>query len=430
VDFDLELGYSDTTVTRHFEVLIHAPVLAVESMMLSDSLYGNGDGCAEPGETLELWLEVVNRGSGDAADLAVLISETDSYASLPADSAFIAAIAGGGTGETSPSYVVSLEQDTPVHHTIDLTVDFALASGRTSGDSVTLSVGGTLDDDFEAALPGWQHVAPIPGFYDQWHVETYRNHTPGGTYSWKFGGDGSDPYLHYAHGALVTPELCLGPNATLSFWHWIQVELEGGAYASDGGIVEISTDGCHTWTRITPAGGYPHRIYPGTSTPIPPETPCFAWTDVWTRVEFDLAAYEGPARIRFNFGGGEHFETEEGWYIDDVLVTDDYALVRVGEDKRGALPQAFAIRRIHPNPGFSEITVAFDIPERAQARLAVFDTRGRRVALISEGTFAPGSHSAAWVPEDGLAPGVYFVRMSAPGFSETRKVILVRPGAR
>jgi hypothetical protein len=430
VGFDLELAYSDTTVTRHFELPIHAPVLAVKSMTVSDSLYGNGDGCAEPGEMLEMRLDIANHGSGDATGVAVLISEVGAYASLEADSAFIGAIPAGDTGETLPAYRMSLEPACPVHHMVNLTVDITLASGRTATGSTVLSVGGNLDDDFEGAAPGWAHAEIIPGFYDQWHIETYRNHTPGGTYSWKFGGTGADPYVHYAHGALVTPELCLGPNATLTFWHWIQTELETGDYASDGGIVEISTDGCLTWTQVTPVGGYPHRIYPGTSTPIPPETPCFAWTPVWTQVTIDLAAYEGPARIRFNFGGGEHFETEEGWYIDDVTVTDDYASVSIDGADFTDIPPTFAIRGVSPNPSFSKVSVTFDIPVPARARLAVFDTRGRRVGVIAEGDYGPGSHMATWNTESSLAPGVYFIRMNAPGFGETRKMILLSPGAR
>ena len=257
-----------------------------------------------------------------------------------------------------------------------------------------------------------------------------RNLPPGGNYAWKFGGPGAAPYVHYAHGALVTPELCLGPNATLTFWHWIQVEVETGDYASDGGIVEISTDGGRSWGQITPTGGYTHRIYPGTSTPIPPETPCFARTSEWTQVEFDLSTHQGPARIRFNFGGGEHFESEEGWYIDDVTVTDDYASILVEDDDLTAMPLAFGIRSIRPNPAVSEVALSFDIAQPARVRLTAFDARGRQVGVIVEGDFSPGSHSAAWKPAGEIVPGVYFIRMTAPGFGETRKIILLKRGPR
>jgi len=101
--------------------------------------------------------------------------------------------------------------------------------------------------------------------------------------------------------------------------------------------------------------------------------------------------------------------------------------VRVNEGNSTTLPRAFAIRGVSPNPAFSKASVAFDIPEPARASLAVFDIRGRRVGIIAEGDFGPGNHTATWNPESGLAPGVYFIRMSVPGFGETRKIILLSP---
>jgi hypothetical protein len=430
VEFELELTYSDSTVTRHFSPTIHAPVLAVEYTSISDSLYGNGDACAGPGEAVEMVMGIRNTGSGEAAGVSVLLSEADPYASLDVAGAAVPLIPAGGCVETSPAYLLSLAPDCPNHHTVRLNIGMTMASGRTYGDSTGVALGGALDDDFETTMNGWTHTELIAGFYDQWHIETYRNHTPGGTYAWKFGGSGADPYAHYAHGALVTPELCLGPNASLTFWHWIQVELETGGYASDGGIVEISADGGVSWVQLTPVGGYTHQIYPGTSTPIPPYTPCYAWTTDWTQAEFDLSAYQGPARIRFNFGGGEHFEGEEGWYIDDVVVTDDYASVEIAEDDLTGVPAYFGIRSIRPNPATYGASVVFDIPVPAGIRILVFDARGRQVGPIVEGDFSPGRHSAAWRPGQETAPGVYFIRMTAPGFGETRKLILLRPGRR
>jgi hypothetical protein len=423
VAFDLQVAYSDTSVIRHFTVPVRAPVLAVSGLSGNDSLYGNGDGCVEAGEIVEFTLEISNSGSGDAAGIAVTLAESDPYAALEIDSAFVASVAAGGEAETSPAFRIVLAPDCPRYHSVDLDADIDLAGGIHLVDSTIIHVGGALSDDLEGEDLGWTHADIVPGFLDQWHLDTYRNHTPGGSISWKFGGAGSEPYAHYAHGGLVTPELCLGSNASMSFWHWIQVELESGNYASDGGIVEISVDGGSTWTQITPSGGYPHRIYPGTSTPIPPETPCFAWTSDWAHVQFDLSAYQGRARIRFNFGGGEHFGTEEGWYIDDIVVTDDFASVAIDDDELVPLPTEFALCPIMPNPVMSGATVVFDVPRPSHVSVAAFDIRGRKVDTVAQGAFAPGRHTARWQPRE-VAPGVYFIRLEAMGFSQTRKVVL------
>jgi hypothetical protein len=421
--FELQVDYSDTSVVRNFTVPVSGPVLAVSGVSTDDTLYGNGDGCVEPGETFEFTLMLSNGGSGDATAVAVTVAESDPYAVLEADSAGVASVGAGGTAETSPAFRVVLAPDCPRYHSVYLDVDIDVTDDVQLVDSAVIHIGGLLDNDFEGGDLGWTHIDIVPGFVDQWHTETHRNHTPGGTTSWKFGGIGSEPYAHYAHGALVTPELCLGSNANMSFWHWIQVELESGNYASDGGIVEISTDGGQTWTQIAPAGGYPHRIYPGTSTPIPPETPCFAWTSSWTQVQFDLSAYEGRARIRFNFGGGEHFESEEGWYIDDIVITDDYASVVIDDDDLVPLPTEFGLYPITPNPISIGTDIGFDVPRRAHVSLTAFDIRGRRVDTLADRSFGPGRHTTRWEPGE-IAPGVYFIRLKARGFSQTRKVIL------
>jgi hypothetical protein len=426
IEFTLEVAYSDTSVVRHFSTPACAPLLYVISLAVGDTLHGNGDGCIEAGETVELALSLVNLGSGGGSGVSIELSENDAYATIGAGSAYVASIAPGGQAVASPACLVTILPDCPAHHRLDLNVAMESANGRQMTDSTAVYVGGLVDQSFESGTSGWTHTDIVKGFVDQWHLEGYRNHTAGGTYCWKFGGPGPEGYAHYAHGALMTPQLCLGTNATLTFWHWIQVELEGGDYASDGGIVEVTTDGGKTWGQITPAGGYPHRIYPGTSTPIPPETPCFAWTNDWTQVQFDLASYQGPVRIRFNFGGGEHFESEEGWYVDDITVTDDMASVILDDEDLNVVPVRFAITSVNPNPVSSDVAIAFDVPYTSSVSIKAFDIRGRLLGTIAEGIFAAGRHSETWRLGPEHSPGVYFIRMRAPGFTQTKKLVLCR----
>jgi hypothetical protein len=134
--------------------------------------------------------------------------------------------------------------------------------------------------------------------------------------------------------------------------------------------------------------------------------------------------------MRFSFGGGEHFDAEEGWYIDDVLITDEYASSRPGGDHPRDLPLEFAIREVTPNPCFDKASVTFEVPRPVHTTLCVFDILGRRLFTVADGTYGPGRHKVTWHPEAGLAPGMYFVRMSTPEFGETRKLIVLRPSAK
>jgi hypothetical protein len=62
--------------------------------------------------------------------------------------------------------------------------------------------------------------------------------------------------------------------------------------------------------------------------------------------------------------------------------------------------------------------------------MEVFDVTGRRVLRSDQRFTAPGRFSVVWGGRDqsgqGVASGIYFLRLTAPGFREVRKVTLVR----
>ncbi|MGD9141682.1 MAG: C25 family cysteine peptidase [bacterium] len=420
--FDLSIDHDDTTVVRTFEAAVHAPVLSVAGISTADTLYGDANGCLEASETFELALDFKNVGSGLGAGIAIEITENDPYVTLDVDSAYIDTLAADSTRTASPAYLITLAPDCPEFHEINLGINIAFESGRQLAESTTIYVGGWLEDDFEGGDRGWTHINLWPTYEDEWHIEDYRNHTGGGTYSWKSGGEDSVKYSNYSYGALVSPELCLSGDATMTFWQYIEVEMISSSVAWDGGIVEISTDGGETWAQIAPVGGYPDKIYGDSHCPFAKDTPCFGTTSGWEMEEFDLSAYEGSARIRFVFGSGS-IVGEEGWYIDDIDIVDDLAGV---DDPRATVPGTFRLHAMAPNPVISGALVAFDVPATSRVKVEIFNVEGRVVETIANSTFEPGRYSIDWKPGLRLAPGVYFLNMETPTFSQTRKVIIVR----
>jgi hypothetical protein len=422
LSFDLSVDYGDTTVVRKLEFAVRAPVLSVAGISLEDTLYGDGNGCLEANETFELVLDFKNVGSGDGTGIAVELSENDPYVTLDVDSAYIDTLAVDSTRTASPAYLITLAPDCPEFHEISLGITFTFGSGRQMAGSTTVYVGGWLKDDFEGGDKGWTHANLWPTYEDEWHLEDYRNHTGGGTYSWKFGGQDSLRYADYAYGALVSPELCLSGDATLTFWHYMKAEMLSPSIAYDGGLVEISTDGGDTWTQIAPVGGYPDKVYGDSHCPLDKDTPCFGTTSGWEQVEFDLSAYEGRARIRFVFGSGS-IAGDEGWYIDDIDIEDELAGV---DDPTGKRPESFRLHALAPNPVVTRTLVAFDVPATTHVKVEVFNIEGRVVDTVADSSFEPGRYSLEWSPGSRLAPGVYFVNMETPTFHQTNKVIVVR----
>ncbi len=89
----------------------------------------------------------------------------------------------------------------------------------------------------------------------------------------------------------------------------------------------------------------------------------------------------------------------------------------------------------NPFPGgdagkYTRTTVAFDLDRTRTVELAVYDLRGRRVAVLASGSFPPGHHEKTWDGSDGhgrQAPaGVYFYRLRAGDEVQTRRMVLIR----
>jgi hypothetical protein len=82
-----------------------------------------------------------------------------------------------------------------------------------------------------------------------------------------------------------------------------------------------------------------------------------------------------------------------------------------------------------PNPFWGETRISFALPVAGEARLALYDARGRLVSTLIEGNLGAGQHVAVWQGTDDagrrVAPGVYFSVLEAGGELRTRKLILL-----
>ena len=96
------------------------------------------------------------------------------------------------------------------------------------------------------------------------------------------------------------------------------------------------------------------------------------------------------------------------------------------------LPKAFALAQNYPNPFNPSTSITFAVGggESVSVRLAVYDIRGRLVRTLVEGNKTPGSYSVDWDGRDSqgrsVASGIYFYRIKAGVFEQTRKMVLLK----
>jgi hypothetical protein len=84
----------------------------------------------------------------------------------------------------------------------------------------------------------------------------------------------------------------------------------------------------------------------------------------------------------------------------------------------------------YPNPFNPSTTIAFGLVKASPVNLGIYDASGRLVRILADRSFPAGQHALTWNGVDGrghaVASGVYFYRLVAGDFRETKKMILLR----
>jgi hypothetical protein len=96
----------------------------------------------------------------------------------------------------------------------------------------------------------------------------------------------------------------------------------------------------------------------------------------------------------------------------------------VVEDKEHSTSH-FTLHQNYPNPFNPSTTIRFSLPQREHVILKVFDMTGREVARLVDGNLVAGNHVVTFAPRE-ITSGLYFYKIIAGKFSQTRKAILVK----
>ncbi len=89
------------------------------------------------------------------------------------------------------------------------------------------------------------------------------------------------------------------------------------------------------------------------------------------------------------------------------------------------IPDKFELQQNYPNPFNPTTNISISIPSKSFASLKIFDVLGREVATIVSQDLTAGKYTYQWKAES-FASGIYFYRLHAGDFSQTRKLVLVK----
>jgi photosystem II stability/assembly factor-like uncharacterized protein len=114
---------------------------------------------------------------------------------------------------------------------------------------------------------------------------------------------------------------------------------------------------------------------------------------------------------------------------DGYILTGTYGngLFRTVTSTNGvpAVPLVSSLFQNFPNPFNPVTTIRYDITQKSFVNIAVYDVLGRKVVTLVNGEKQPGSYQVDFNAR-GLSSGVYFYRLVAGNFVQTKKLMLVK----
>lgn len=138
--------------------------------------------------------------------------------------------------------------------------------------------------------------------------------------------------------------------------------------------------------------------------------------------------WNAPPRITFNQLNAVHFNDDGNyaWTVGNLglLLQYDNPLVNVTQSGT-TIPEKFILEQNYPNPFNPSTVIQYQIPSAGFVSLIVYDMMGREVANLVNENQAAGSYSVSFNASK-LSSGVYYYKIETGGFSDTKKMMLIK----
>lgn len=191
------------------------------------------------------------------------------------------------------------------------------------------------------------------------------------------------------------------------------------ATAIDSCVIETSTDAGTTWTRLigmyqstTLSSGVNSNPIMSTVSSTSQFTPT---AGQWATKIYQMPVGTNKVRFVAKSAYGNNL------YIDDITSGGSTGI----GTPITLTPDKFELGQNYPNPFNPTTKINFSIPKQSFVSLKIFDMLGREVAQIVNQELTPNVYSFDFNGAN-LSSGVYFYKLEAAGFSDVKRMMLIK----
>lgn len=444
-------GYEDSTVRSWIDEAIRdSPKLFIDQFSVIDSL-GNDDGRADPEETVELSVALINYPYfADADSVSLLLRTSDSNLVLVDSTSVISHIPAGSTGDNGHDpFRFEVSASSPHWSHFELVIG-AQPNDYSRVDSFKILIGRpsliVVDDDEGADYEKYYYDA-LDGLgilYDcsNWlRQDAYSEIQKYETVVWFTGNDSVTTLTQQDIDSLKS-FLDNGGELFITgqdIGHDIGSDAFYSDYLHSGFVEDHSGDYSVLGVDGDPIGDglvFSIRFGDGANNQTSPDV-------IRPTIDSDSSFYyrfgQGACAVRYNnfykvvylsfgFEAIQRF-TERTQVMRNVLSWFGYPVTEMVENVE-PLDDEPPVVRLSPNPFRDRTSIQYEVPPNEHVHIAIYNLLGQQIRILRDEPQAAGVHTAVWDRKDdhgnNVPAGVYLCRLRVGRFVCTRKMILLR----
>ncbi|HUI28941.1 MAG TPA: T9SS type A sorting domain-containing protein [Candidatus Acidoferrales bacterium] len=193
-------------------------------------------------------------------------------------------------------------------------------------------------------------------------------------------------------------------------WHGVFLSTDHGATFSSTDTTRLNNN----VTVLVIAAG--NKIYAGTDT-----NGVFLSTDYgesWEQIDSGL-----QSRHVFSLAVGSDGYLYAGTHGGGLYKSTN--VVASVKGRAATLPIRFSLSQNYPNPFNPSTKISYGLPKSSFVTLKIYDVLGREVKTLVDERETAGDHAVTFNAGN-LPSGVYFYRMTAGNFAETKKLMVIK----
>ncbi|MCX6164668.1 MAG: T9SS type A sorting domain-containing protein, partial [Ignavibacteriae bacterium] len=127
-------------------------------------------------------------------------------------------------------------------------------------------------------------------------------------------------------------------------------------------------------------------------------------------------------------GRSAPFTTTGSWFASRAMVgviryvvSTPTGVINVSSE----IPDGFKLSQNYPNPFNPTTNIKYQIPKNSFVSLKVYNSIGKEVAVLVNKSLSPGTYETTFDASK-YPSGVYFYKLTTDGFSETKRMVLIK----